>query len=289
MAKQTFEEIETEAGLTVAPEVVVDNRQSFEQLQQDVTPTPTTQPKPPWFGITPLREDIGQVLGVPRTEIEKKEFDHDSAVKMSNELKMPYGMVRDNYTELTNHQKFLQSFTDDGFDIRVGLAETVQRMDALDYANRFVPFFPGKAVELIELQGAVQRLQEDSYSESKVPVAHITPDPYSPQKARDSDVEMIESYFTWQEELAFRGQTWGAKAFTGVTHLPKYMIEFLLTGGLAKMGSEAAKNTAVHILARYAQAPGGRTTLRALGWVGGAITRASLGLPLHVIEETFDR
>jgi hypothetical protein len=282
-------------GLSELPEGFVldkpDTSQGLLELPEEFVLDAATPDTPPWYGITPIREDIGLTLGEPRTrgEAEKEEFNHQNTIKLSNETRMPYGLVRDNYSGLTEHQKFLQSFTDDGFDIRVGLGETVQRMDALDYANRFIPFFPGKAIEMIGLQGAVSRLQEDNYSELKVPVGHITEEPQSPQKMRDSDVKMVEDYFAWQEELSFRGHTWGAKAFIGMTHLPKWMMEFMLTGGLQQLGSESAKNTAVHILRRYTQSPGGRTTLRAAGWVGGAITRASLGLTHRVIEETFER
>ena len=218
-----------------------------------------------------------------------RDFNYDDAIGISNELKMPFQMIENAYPEIEGQRKFLKTFTDDGFDIRVGLGETVQRMDALEYANRFVPFFPGKAIEMIELQGAVTRLQEDDYPELRVPVGHITEEPQTPQKLRESDVRMLEDFFHWQEELAIRGQTWGTKAFIGMTHLPKWMMEFLLTGGLKELGSEAAKNTAVRILKGYMYSPGGKTTLRAAGWVGGAITRASLGLEHRVIEEIFQK
>lgn len=269
MPKPTFEELETELHPAEKP--------SFEELEKELgleTPDVLEIPKDKWHGVQPIWESEGQMLGIPA----KKGYNHKSAIDMSNLTGMPHALIRDREPQLSDIWNQFKTDTDNPFDIRLGLGETVQRMDATDYIDTFVPFAPARAVELIKIQRGVSRLTDEKYEDTE-----------EGNNRRESDVKMVEDFFNWQEELAVRGQTYGSKAFEGLIHLPKWMIEFMLTGGLAKMGSVRAQNMATKILSSYVHSPGGRVTLKAAGWTGGAITRASLGLTHRVAEETMKR
>lgn len=264
MPKPTFEELETE----------LISKPSFEELEKDLvveTPDVPEIPKKKWYGIKPIWESGGQMLGVPADE----SHNHQKRKEISNLTGLPPRYMEGRETEL---EDIWNMFKSQGLDIRMGLGETVQRMDATDYIDIFVPFAPARAVELIKIQRGVSRLTDDKYEDTE-----------EGNSRRESDVKMVEDFFNWQEELAVRGQTYGPKAFEGLIHLPKWMIEFMLTGGIARMGSVRAQNIAVKILSSYVHSPGGKVTLKAAGWVGGAITRASLGLSHRVAEETMKR
>jgi hypothetical protein len=106
---------------------------------------------------------------------------------------------------------------------------------------------------------------------------------------RSRDVQRVERWLLERQEVAERGQTFGARVFDGASYLPGWMIEFALTGGLGKLGSQTAQEVAARTLQGYAKTTGGQMVLKAAGWTGGAITRASLGLPHRVAEEILER
>ncbi len=86
-----------------------------------------------------------------------------------------------------------------------------------------------------------------------------------------------------------RGKTFGGKVAAGISVLPTWMLEFAMTGGLANIGKESTKQGMILLLNKYAKTKTGQVALRAAGWVGGAITRTTVGLPSRVQEKAFER
>lgn len=98
------------------------------------------------------------------------------------------------------------------------------------------------------------------------------------QPTAENDKKMLESYFEYLYESEIRGMNDGAKIVQGVSILPKYMIEFAATGGVAEMGSGPAKYAATKLLSKY----GVNKTVRhavtkGVGVVGGGIARGTVG------------
>ena len=190
-------------------------------------------------------------------------------------------------------------------DRRIGLIEQVTRMDAVDWLER-APFSPAGALRSAELYAAGERLKKNDYSlpgttqlDERMaewarekglaePVSVHRPD-WDPEAERRKDLAMVESYLLEQQEVAERGQTWGAKVFDGASYLPAWMIEFALTGGLAQLGSHGAKEIGLKTLQGYAKTKAGRAVLSAAGWTGGVITRASLGMPHRLADQILDQ
>lgn len=186
---------------------------------------------------------------------------------------------------------------EDLVDARIGLKEQIERMDAVDVLKR-LPFSPVGALDAADLAISARRLTAGKYEEEAVSIQQTMDSTEgrmqagrkprvgpSPMELRERDRERLEQWVLDRIEVAERGRTFGAKAFDGLSYLPGWMIEFSLTGGLASLGSGTAKTAVLRTLQGYAKTAGGRAALTAAGWTGGAITRATLGLPHRVAEE----
>jgi len=189
----------------------------------------------------------------------------------------------------------------------IDLGEQIGRMESVDWARR-IPVLGGVAgtIHATELAAAAERLKKDNYAgavarESKslgqlaAGIEGYEPPLLGPEPTavrslvRDRDVMMLTEYLLKQGEVQERGQTFGAKVFDGLSYMPAWMIEFALTGGLAKLGSETAKQIGVRTLRGYAQTTAGQAVLKAAGWSGGVITRTTLGMPQRIGEEIAER
>ena len=106
---------------------------------------------------------------------------------------------------------------------------------------------------------------------------------------REKDVELIENLILRMSEQQERGYTFGGKVAKGLLNLPTWMAEFAMTGGLASLGSVAAKNAGAKLIGRWATTKVGQIALRGAGWTGGAITRATLGLTPRIVEKGAQR
>jgi hypothetical protein len=194
----------------------------------------------------------------------------------------------------------------------IGLGEMIGKMDTGDWLE-LLPFSPAGMVRTADLYLAVQRLKADEYEglaeqkdqeiQAMDPWARVTEDLRRAQmgdfsawgpavtanELKRQDTELVERYLQEQEELDRRGLTFWAQVGKGVSVLPAWMSEFALTGGLASLGKTAAKEAGVRLLRKQAESRIGKLALRAAGWSGGAITRATLGMPHRVTEEILDR
>jgi len=196
-------------------------------------------------------------------------------------------------------------------DVRIGLREQIDRMETVDWLKR-MPLSPAGAIDAAELAIAADRLRKNDYARiaeqevwagsprilagpGKGSRVQLEPEERARRLAetetfwRDRDAQKIEQYLLDRLEVASRGQTFAAKVFEGLSYLPAWMIEFSLTGGLNQIGSETAKDLALRTLQGYASTTGGRAVLKAAGWTGGAITRATLGMPHRVTEQILER
>ncbi len=102
---------------------------------------------------------------------------------------------------------------------------------------------------------------------------------------KETDAQLVEDYI----ERVTKDRTFLGKVAAGISILPTWMLEFAMTGGLASFGKEATKKGMIKLLNNYAKTKVGATALRATGWVGGAITRTTLGLPSRVVEKGLER
>jgi len=202
----------------------------------------------------------------------------------------------------------------------VGLQEQIRRMDGLDWLKR-APVSPAGAQQLALTIVAVARQNRNKYEtigewrrkyaeqieiskyaeplypEEKrlmepIPSRYdsLGDDELSPEGEKDymTDIAIIE-YWLEKARQAQEDKTFVAKIFEVGSYMPGWMITFCLTGGLAKIGSVGAKEFAYKALGEYAKTKSGQAVLRASGWAGGAITRASLGMSHRVIESTLER
>jgi len=224
-------------------------------------------------------------------------------IEISKKVGLPVSFIEDNYQEIKNEKGKLDE---------IGLKEHVLRMDGIDWAKR-VPFSPVGPVHSGFLVSASMRLQKNNYkkwalhelkfAEAMEPMSiaytayppteptEITPEEISlrASQMKQQDEKFITDWLLRQQEIAERGQTFATKVFDGVSYLPAWMIEFMLTGGLAQIGNKTAQNIGVKLLRSYSKTKAGRLALRTMGWAGGAITRASLGLQHRVLNEIMQR
>ena len=280
---------------------------------------------PPAAGRNPFRRHVEQFDAAAATFEPGQQYDRDLAVAVETGMPMsvvePFGPqidfeIQSLHKRIHPRPTTVSDPSDVGDlppDMRIGLIEQISRMQEADWLKR-VPFSPLPLVEAVDLYEASQRILRNSYAdlaEKEVrmseallyPGSHraVHPEPgFSPQERaqrlqavedawRARDAAKIEQYLHERIETAERGQTFGAKTFDGLSYLPAWMIEFALTGGMAQIGSETARGAVLKTLQGYAKTAAGRTLLAGAGWTGGAITRATLGLPLRVGEEIVER
>ncbi|HUU98124.1 MAG TPA: hypothetical protein VM487_20525, partial [Phycisphaerae bacterium] len=108
------------------------------------------------------------------------------------------------------------------------------------------------------------------------------------QELYNKEVNRLTQYLMKKEELAFRGTTIAADVLEGASELPAYMVDFLVTNGVANLGSEAARSAATRLLGRYAKMQGISLLVKGVGWVGGAATR-TVFMPGRVASGTAER
>jgi hypothetical protein len=257
--------------------------------------------------------------------LDNRQAEH--TLDLADQLELPIGSIEDLYPALKQDADFHgmklsrkpltivdpsdpqavrsdpQAVRSDPVDVRIGLVEGVARMDAVDWASRF-PFSPAGLFHAGDLMAAARRLKLDVYeseftatyqqtesTEAKMQQVYVNKPRVIalPQERKTQDIALIENFLLRQQEVNDRGYTWPAKVFLGVSYLPSWMIEFMVTGGLAKLGSETAQEIGVRTLQGYAKTAGGRTALKAAGWTGAQITRATLGMPHRLGEEILQR
>ncbi len=92
-------------------------------------------------------------------------------------------------------------------------------------------------------------------------------------------LKIIENWVIELEERQRRGISIGGRIAEGITELPAFMIEFLLTGPLFKTGSIAGKTAATKILGRFAEKGVGKLAVKVAGAGFGTLIRTSVNVP----------
>ena len=145
------------------------------------------------------------------------------------------------------------------------------------------------AINQVEIIGAFQRVNEGfDYTKPVAPPMTIAPfQPPLPAtfSSSEEDVKLVSDYF----EYITQDRTFWGKVAQGISIMPTWMIEFGLTGGLAKLGETAGRKAVEKVLKGYTKTKAGQVALRAAGWTGGAITRTTLGLGPRVAEKAAER
>jgi hypothetical protein len=178
---------------------------------------------------------------------------------------------------------------------KVGLGQRIKQMDAIDIAKR-APFSLVGIAENVELKLATERLKRDKYPYTlPPPTEHFAP--YDMEMAaagilwgdikvnKEDDIAYIERFL----EKANQDLTIPAKAFEIGSYMPAWIIEFLATGGIAKVGSTAAKQGGARLLKRYAATKAGKAALKGAGFTGSVVTRGMVGMPHRAAEEIVTR
>ena len=92
-------------------------------------------------------------------------------------------------------------------------------------------------------------------------------------------LKVIEDWVIELEEKQRRGISIGGRIAEGITELPAFMVEFLLTGPLFKTGSATAKTAATKILGRFAERGTGKLAVKVAGAGFGTLLRTSINMP----------
>ena len=113
----------------------------------------------------------------------------------------------------------------------------------------------------------------------------LKPHPVDIYADQEKDLERVSRYI----DYVTKDRTFMGKVAQRASVLPTWMLEFAMSGGMAKVGSTATKATMLKLLQKHATTKAGQAALRAAGWTGGAITRTSIGLAPRVAEKTATR
>ena len=150
----------------------------------------------------------------------------------------------------------------------------------------------GAAENLLYLNASKRLQSEFDYSKPIEPgrispgAAGYTPPSYA---TKDKDEKLISDMILRLQNQQERGYSFGGKVAKGLLQLPTWMIEFALTGGIARIGSKVVQEAGEKLLKSYAKTKAGQLALKTAGWTGGAITRASLGLAPRIAEKATQR
>ena len=99
------------------------------------------------------------------------------------------------------------------------------------------------------------------------------------QQRRKNDLVIVEAWLIELEEKQTRGISIGGRIAEGITELPAFMVEFLLTGPLFKIGSTAAKTAATKLLGRFAERGAGKYAVRLAAAGFGTVIRTGVNIP----------
>ncbi len=157
-----------------------------------------------------------------------------------------------------------------------------------------IPFSPAGILKLIDLQNATIRLdlleRGDDYGYrmyEKVPAYSMTTmggiAPVMGAGATpESDIKLINDYFNKVAERERRGSSTGGKIGAGLSVLPAWMIEFMVTGGLKNIVEKGTYNFLENRLKS-------QIINKTLSSVAGSAARTTLGMPHRVIESSLRR
>lgn len=152
----------------------------------------------------------------------------------------------------------------------IGYFEQAIRQDKTE----MIPFNPEAAVKSIKLLNAVNRLKRNRYE--------------SDSAQEDLDINLVNRFLEKSEEERIRGFTIGGRITQGAAALPGFMIEFLLTGGIAAIGKKGIKTAIKPVAKRIAKQRILKFTTRVAGGLAGAAARTA-AMPHRVVGSYAER
>ncbi len=111
-----------------------------------------------------------------------------------------------------------------------------------------------------------------------VPSSRFIPKVQAKQR-RQNDLAIVEKWLIELEERQARGITIGGRIAEGVTELPAFMVEFLATGLIFRIGSTAAKTAATKLLGRFAEKGASKLAIKVAAAGFGTLLRTSVNVP----------
>ena len=111
-----------------------------------------------------------------------------------------------------------------------------------------------------------------------VPSSRFIPKVQAKQR-RQNDLAIVEKWLIELEERQARGITIGGRIAEGVTELPSFMVEFLATGLIFRIGSTAAKTAATKLLGRFAEKGASKLAIKVAAAGFGTLLRTSVNVP----------
>jgi hypothetical protein len=126
-----------------------------------------------------------------------------------------------------------------------------------------------------EEEHLIKRYGEQFVSPEDIPAYEFPLRPVRFNKGKDE--KLVAEYIKYISQ----DKDFGAKLGSGVIALPKWMVEFAVTGGLASMGDDAAVKAGEKLLKSYAKTKVGALAIKTASWSSGAVTR-SFGLSSKV-------
>lgn len=179
-------------------------------------------------------------------------------------------------------------------DKRIGFVESFKKeVTGVKGLTKF-PILGGiaGAAENVDLIQSANRLANPDFDYSKVfrgRIASISGDRPTFKFSKETDKKRIAEFLKNLNEEQERGFTFGGKVAKGITALPTWMIEFAMTGGLASLGDDIATIAGRKLIGRYVKTKAGAAALKAAGITGGALVRATVGLPTRIAEQATGR
>ena len=159
----------------------------------------------------------------------------------------------------------------------IGAKENLMRGDLLAK----LPFSTVKAAEMLNVWGSIKRLESEDFS-------RYTEAGIDAEKGKLRDQRVVDEYFKALQEQSVRGKTFMADVGSGVSDLPAWMIEFWVTGGMAKLASKGVATAGLKFMGKYVKTQAGRHALANVLRVGAATvitpTIRTLQQPHRVVE-----
>ena len=158
-----------------------------------------------------------------------------------------------------------------------------------------LPFSPAGAAYMGSLVDASRRLQNDNYEQfaaERTQVGAVFGFPAlmkrTPQQMKIEDTILIEDWITEEDKRQRRGYTTMGRVGQITSAMPAFVFEFISTGGLKKLGTEAAKKAGSRMLGKYASTTAGKAAIATGGFAVGTAARAS-GMPHRAAESILKR
>ncbi len=230
--------------------------------------------------IDSLRSD-GVEVDEPEIDLSPEEsFQRDKDIqslsKDPNTSELSFNEIIDNSTSLKLNPTIIE--TPEG---KIGFVETFKDIRIKEK----LPFVGSlyKVERITDVMLAAQTLNtgkitvlERSFITTFGPTAALQ-DATEAQKKKA--LKTIEDWVLELEEKQRRGITIGGRIAEGITELPAFMIEFLLTGPLFKVGSAAGKTAATKLLGRFAEKGVGKLAVKVAGAGFGSLVRTGVNIP----------